>query len=139
MEQAYQPPQADLAVSGTKFKVPYFFVVFHALLFIGAFAIFGFVFPELQKMFEEFGIELPVLARLVLSFSRIGPIALFLLFAMVQAFVIAGAITFANFPSGRPFETPWKVTVSLVWLLFLVLVVISIVGPLSAIASGLSA
>ena len=107
--------------------------VFRIAMWMGMVFSFLFVVPEFQKMFEEFGIELPSITRLLLSLCKRGQ-AVFITLLMVVAAVETAALMIPN-ASGRK----WARRLSWIGLfLCLAFFVAAIFMPLSSIISGLN-
>ena len=139
IDTPYQAPKTELLVSKQSVSIPYFFIGLHVLLFILAVFYFGFVVPEFVKMFEEFGLQLPVLTKFGVAIAGLGKVGVFLIFGMIQTVVIGIAIGLANFASGKRFSTAWKVFSTVIWVLFIGFAIMSMFAPTAAISSGLAA
>ena len=93
---------------------------------------------NLKALFEEFGVELPVLTQWVIQFSDLASSFSFLFLPL--AFVVFAGIEFGIYSIPSSF---WKTLVNIVYWLALVLVIgfvgFSLVMPLIATVSGLTA
>lgn len=96
----------------------------------------AFVAPSFLRMFEEFGIELPMITQLIFRVSQFWPVAVFVLLLASIASLVVHWFLWKKKPS---LAAIWFFIISTAWAVWFVVLFLSFWVPMDAIEQGIAA
>ena len=138
LDDPYKPPIASISkIEPEKsFQFSSGFVSIQLVFLVTSMAIYAVVVPEMGRMFEEFGVELPLVAKLCFATSAQGPLVLFSGFVCAATLACGIHLLIANTRALKSYSSAWTGLASVSWILFLVWTGISILLPFQSLIFG---